>query len=314
MILAGIDIGTNTLRLLVAETGPDSFQEIYAERKVTRLGEGLDRKGLLGHSAEERSLKTLRDFAEKIKYHAALHTRAIGTSALRTASNSAEFIEKVRKKTGLDIRVISGKEEARLTLIGVTRGLKGCGTGSNDTRKAALVIDIGGGSTEIIMTRMGEESAVASLPLGAVCLTDRYVKSDPPTAREMEQLRISVNDRLDQYGGMVTPGTEVTLVGTAGTITTLASMELRLAEYDPDRVNGHILTVETVDALVQLLATSTLEERKSLPGLEKGREDIILAGAVVMQEIMKRFGLTTMAVSDWGLREGIVLDLYEKVR
>jgi exopolyphosphatase/guanosine-5'-triphosphate,3'-diphosphate pyrophosphatase len=313
MILAGIDIGTNTLRLLVAETGPDSFHEIYADRKITRLGQGLDQKGMLTREAEERSLIVLKDFAGNIRRHAALHTAVIGTSALRSASNAATFIEEVHNKTGLDIRVISGEEEARLTLVGVSRTLEGSEGLQGDVLESAIVIDIGGGSTEIIMTHPARAATMASLPLGAVYLTDRYIKSDPPKPAEIALLRHAVRDNLEQCGSMMIPGPAKTLVGTAGTITTLAAMDLRLAEYDPGKINGHVLARETVNAIVQQLSVSTLKERRSLPGLEPGREDIILAGAVVTGEIMERFGFSTMIVSDWGLREGIVLDLYEKI-
>jgi exopolyphosphatase/guanosine-5'-triphosphate,3'-diphosphate pyrophosphatase len=154
---------------------------------------------------------------------------------------------------------------------------------------------------------------MASLPLGAVYLTDRYIKNDPPTLQETALLRRAVKDILEEYGGMMKPGPGKALVGTAGTITTLAAMDLRLAEYDPDKINGHTLSRETVNAIVRKLSVSTLKKRRSMPGLDKGREDIILAGAVVTQEVMERFGFTTMVVSDWGLREGIVLDLYEKI-
>jgi len=313
MILAGIDIGTNTLRLLVAETGPDSFHEIYADRKITRLGQELDRSGMLTREAEERSLAVLRDFAENIRRHAALHTAAIGTSALRTASNTAQFIEEVHKRTGLDIRVISGEEEARLTLVGVSRTLKGIGGSQSDALESALVIDIGGGSTEIIMTHPARAATMASLPLGAVYLTDRYVKSDPPKPAEIALLRRAVRDNLEQCSSTVVSGPAKTLVGTAGTITTLAAMDLKLAEYDPGKINGHVLSRETVNVIVQQLSVSTLKQRRSLPGLETGREDIILAGAVVTGEIMARFGFSMMLVSDWGLREGIVLDLYDRL-
>jgi exopolyphosphatase/guanosine-5'-triphosphate,3'-diphosphate pyrophosphatase len=313
MILAGIDIGTNTLRLLVAETGPDSFHEIYADRKVTRLGQDLDRRGMLTPEAEDRSLKVLCDFAENIQRHAAIQTAVIGTSALRNASNAASFVEEVKKKTSLDIRIITGEEEARLTLIGVSLTLKGCGGLQSDALESALIIDIGGGSTEIIVTHPVEEPTMASLPLGAVYLTERYVQNDPPTPAEIALLRRAVKDILEQHGGMMKAGPGKTLVGTAGTITTLAAMDLRLAEYDPGKINGHILARETVNAIVRKLSASTLDERRTLPGLEAGREDIILAGAVVTQEVMEWFGFTTMLVSDWGLREGIVLDLYEKI-
>ncbi|MCK9420559.1 MAG: Ppx/GppA family phosphatase [Nitrospirae bacterium] len=313
MILAGIDIGTNTLRLLIAETGPDSFHEIYADRKITRLGMDLDRRGALTREAEDRSLKALVDFAEKVRRHGVLHTAVIGTSALRNASNAALFIEEVKTKTDLAIRVITGEEEARLTLAGVVHALKGFEGPQSEALESAFVIDIGGGSTEIIVTHPAEETTMASLPLGAVYLTERYIKNDPPTPAETAQLRRAVKDILEQHGGMLKTGPGKSLIGTAGTITTLAAMDLGLVEYAPDTINGHTLARETVNAIVRKLTASTLKERRSIPGLETGREDIILAGAVVVQEIMERFGYMTMVVSDWGLREGIVLDLYKKI-
>jgi len=312
MILAGIDIGTNSLRLLVADVGPDSFREILSVRKVTRLGQDLDGTGKLSHDAEKRSLSVLLDFKEYIRHHAAVHIAALGTSALRNASNSAEFIGEVNKRTGLDIGIITGEEEARLMLLGVAEALKGPGARQGDPLASTLVIDIGGGSTEIIITRSGRAPLVASLPLGAVYLTERFIKHDPPSASELEQLRDTVKNVLARHGDRMKPDSAGVLVGTAGTITTLAAMNQGLAEYEPDKINRCTMAGETIDGIVENLAVSTLAERRTIPGLEKGREDIILAGAVVTQEIMKQFGFSTMIVSDGGLREGIVLDLYER--
>jgi exopolyphosphatase/guanosine-5'-triphosphate,3'-diphosphate pyrophosphatase len=314
MILAGIDIGTNTLRLLVAETGPDSFREIYADRKITRLGQDLDLNGMLTSEAQDRALKALGDFSEQIRRHAALQTAAIGTSALRNASNSSAFIHAVKKKTGIGIAVISGEEEARLTLLGVARTLTG------DERQkqltplvSSLVIDIGGGSTEIITNRRDKAPVIISLPLGAVYLTERCIKHDPPIAEEVTHLRRMVREELDRYSAMIQPDPAGMLIGTAGTITTLAAMDQRLDGYDPARINRSVLTRDSIDKIVDTLSMSSLVERRTIRGLEPGREDIILAGAVILQEIIRRFGFTSMLVSDWGLREGIVLDLYEKI-
>jgi len=313
MILAGIDIGTNSLRLLVADAGRDSLREIVSDRKVTRLGQDLDRTGKLSHDAEKRSLSVLLDFSECIRHHAAIHTAALGTSAIRNASNSEEFIVEVKKRTGLDISIITGEEEARLTLLGVAQALKGSEGWKGGPLASALVIDIGGGSTEIIMTRPDGDPVIASLPLGAVYLTERFIKQDPPSAYELELLRRTVGELLEQQGGGIKPDSTGVFVGTAGTITTLAAMNQGLAVYDPEKINRHIMTRETIDGIVENLAARTLKERSTIRGLEKGREDIILAGAVVAQEIMKLFGFSTMIVSDWGLREGIVLDLYERL-
>ena len=312
MILAGIDIGTNTLRLLIAEIGPALYHEIDSDRRITRLGQDLDRTGVLSRDARERSTKALAEFNARIKKHAACQIDAVGTSALRKASNSQEFITEVKQRTGLDIRVIPGEDEARLTLLGVSRALRNASSGEKSPLSSAFVIDIGGGSTEVIITHPGGESIATSLPLGAVYLTERFILHDPPSGEELERLRRSVREALEQQSVLLRPGPACVFVGTAGTITTLAAMDRKLAVYDPDQINRSMLTRSTIEGMVRMLSESTLKERRDLPGLERGREDIILAGAIVTQEIMERFGFTTILVSDWGLREGIVFDLYEK--
>jgi len=314
MILAGIDIGTNTLRLLVAETGPDTFQELCSERRITRLGQDLDRTGMLSRDARQRSISALIDFRDSIGRHHVLHTAAIGTSALRKASNTHEFVDDVKKRTGLYIRVITGEEEAQLTFLGVSRMLRGVLSPTCDDRlKSSLVIDIGGGSTEIIMTRPGAEPEMLSLPLGAVYLTERFIVHDPPSREELELLRRMVRAELSMHDKILGQYPAGILIGTAGTVTTLAAMEQELKEYDPDKINRFILSRTAIDGIVALLSRSMLKERKNIPGLESGREDIILAGAIVAQEIMERYGHTVMVVSDWGLREGVIIDLYDKV-
>jgi exopolyphosphatase/guanosine-5'-triphosphate,3'-diphosphate pyrophosphatase len=314
MILAGIDIGTNTLRLLVAETGPDTFQELCSERRITRLGQDLDRTGMLSHEARQRSISALLDFRDSIGRHDVLRTAAIGTSALRKASNTHIFVDDVKKRTGLDIRIITGAEEARLTLLGVLRMLRSVRSATGDDRlRSSLVIDIGGGSTEIIMTRPGAEPEMLSLALGAVYLTERFIVHDPPSREELESLRRVVRAELSMHDKVLGQDPAGVLIGTAGTVTTLAAMEQELTEYDPEKINRFILTREAIDGIVTVLSRSMLKERKNIPGLESGREDIILAGAIVAQEIMERYGHTMMVVSDWGLREGVIIDLYDKV-
>jgi exopolyphosphatase/guanosine-5'-triphosphate,3'-diphosphate pyrophosphatase len=311
MILAGIDIGTNTLRLLVADTGPSSIREIHSDRQITRLGEHLDKAGMLTPEARERSIAALADFARNIEAFGAAGVRAVGTSALRTAANSSEFREEVHKRTGLVVEVISGEEEARLTLLGVARCLfPAAATVKKIVPDDALVIDIGGGSTEIIMA--GSPASEVSLPLGAVYLTERFLKQDPPGAEELERLRAYVRLILDS-SRLPSPERAGILIGTAGTVTTLVAMDHQLDEYDPGKITGSKLTKDTISDLVLKLSMSRLDERRRMPGLEQGREDIILAGAVIVQEIMERFGFRSMLVSDGGLREGILLDLYDKL-
>jgi exopolyphosphatase/guanosine-5'-triphosphate,3'-diphosphate pyrophosphatase len=314
MILAGIDIGTNTLRLLVAETGPDIVRELCSERRITRLGQDLDRTGVLSLDARQRSISALLEFRDSISRHDVLQTSAIGTSALRKASNAREFVDDVKKRTGIDIRVITGEEEARLTLLGVSRMLRGVRSATGDDRfRSSLVIDIGGGSTEIIMARPGAEPEMVSLALGAVYLTERFIAHDPPAREELESLRRAIRADLSLHDKVLGQYPAGVIVGTAGTVTTLAAMVQELSDYAPEKINGFILTRDEINGIVTVLCRSMLRERKKIPGLETGREDIILAGAMIAQEIMERYGHTMMVVSDWGLREGIVVDLYDKL-
>lgn len=312
MILAGIDIGTNSLRLLIAETSHGVFSEIHSDRIITRLGQGLDRIGKLDPEARRRTLEALWNFSETIRQHGVQHTSAIGTSALRNASNSPEFINQVKQRTSLDVHVITGEEEARLTLLGVAQSLKEKGRKGGNELTASLVIDIGGGSTEIIISRPERMLQIESLPLGAVYLTERFIKSDPPSLSDVSLLRSAVKMELESRGRALQPVPSGIFVGTAGTITTLAAIDQGLDSYDPRRINRYVLAREVIDDIVEKLSRMSLNDRRTLRGVEPGREDIILAGAVVAQEIMERYGYASMLVSDWGLREGIVLDLYEK--
>lgn len=313
MILAGIDIGTNTLRLLIADVGPGSFRELISERKITRLGQDLDRCGVLSPGAMERSLNALAVFQKNIEQQGVRYTSAFGTSALRRAANSSVFIDRVRKETGLMVRVASGEEEARLTLLGVAQSLAANGGLPGKALGAAFVVDIGGGSTEIIITHPDRKPVIASLPLGAVYLADRFIKNDPPSPDDLARLRHSVREELDASAGTLQPAVNCICIGTAGTIATLAAIAQGLDKYDPEKINRSILTREFINAAVLKLEASTLEDRKKIRGLETGREDIILSGSIIAQEIMHCYGFDSLVVSEWGLREGIVIDLFERL-
>jgi len=314
MIFAGIDIGTNSLRLLIAQINRGIFREIYSDRKTTRLGQGLDSTGALDREAQKRSLHALADFEEKLRQHDIEHIAAIGTSALRNASNAGDFIQEVKNRTGLTVVIISGEEEGRLTLLGVARLIEGSGMTGGEKIEKAIILDIGGGSTEIIIADRGRDTTIVSLPLGAVYLSERFIRHDPPDGNELDLMRATIRRELEKIKGETLPTEGSIFAGTAGTITTLATMVQGLETYDPERINGTVLDRESIDTIIDTLVHITLAERSSIRGLEAGREDIILAGAVVTQEIMNHFGYSSLIVSDWGLREGIVLDLYDKVR
>ena len=320
MILAGIDIGTNAIRLLVAEIGGTTFRTLHAARTITRLGEDLDRTGVLSPASQERALAVLSGFRGIIARFRPARTVAVGTSALRKAANTAGFVSSVKDRCGLDIEVISGEEEARFTLLGVRRALGRGGAGRGDPLATSVVTDIGGGSTELIVTRAGTVEDAASYHLGAVYLTERCLRHDPPHPAELDLLRAQVRQDLDAWErerlrprGMAAAETGV-LAGTAGTVTTLAAMDLQLRAYDQDRINGHRLARRALDRIVEDLAQRSVSGRRGLPGLEQGREDIILAGAVICQELMERCKADEMLVSDWSLREGLLFDLSDSLR
>lgn len=315
MILAGIDIGTNATRLLIAEISTTAYRTLYAARSTTRLGQDLERTGLLSPDARERTLGVLEQFARIIGRHAVDEAAVVGTSSLRRAANASQFVEDVRKRTGLGLTVISGNEEARLTLVGVQRALS---QGATDPLAHAVVADIGGGSTELIVTRDGAVCSDTSLDLGAVYLTERFLSHDPPSPDEVQAVRNAVEEGLKAWErGQAGPaGCDLRRIsvcaGTAGTITTLAAMAQRLREYDPDLINGYALSRDAVAGLIDRLTAATVAERAQMAGLEPGRADIILAGAIIAQEIMMLCGNASMLVSDWGLREGLVFDLFQR--
>jgi len=310
MILAGIDIGTNTIRLLIVEMNDATCNELYSGRTVTRLGQDLDRTGILSQEAQDRTCAALQQFSTVINKISPIKIRVVGTSALRNASNADVFIRRVKEELDLDVQIISGQDEARLTLSGVKRAFMHVDGRQRDLLKNALVMDIGGGSTEIILTRHGDVQFVESLPLGAVYLTERFLQNDPPDEQGIRNLKRKISSELTAWkGSSIMPVTAC--VGTAGTITTLAAMDQSLVEYDPEKINGYVLSKMSVDRLVDRLATSTRQERSTMAGLEPGREDIVLAGTIIVQQIMEQYGCFDILVSDWGLREGIVFDLYE---
>jgi len=305
-VYAAIDVGTNTLRLLVAEAvTPDEFAILHEEQEITRLGEGLLPTRLLQDAPRRRSLTVLRRFADMARSFKAGEVASVATSAVREARNGKEFLDETARETGLALRVIDGREEARLTLLGVRHGLR-LGL------RRILAIDIGGGSTEFVLARGEVIEGIVSTGLGVVKLTEQYLVSDPPTIGELRGLKEVVGVRIDRVQGEL-PGLEgAQLVGTAGTVTTLAAIDLALVTYDRQTVQGHCLRLARVMELLDRLVALPLQERRGIPGLEPGRADIILAGAAILAVSMERLGYHELRVSNDGLREGILLDLLRR--
>jgi exopolyphosphatase/guanosine-5'-triphosphate,3'-diphosphate pyrophosphatase len=302
--LASIDVGSNTLRLFIAEPAVAApIRPILVERRITRLGENFLPEKTLQSVAMDRSIAALQEFAELMGLNGVSDYSAGATAVVREASNGRNFLDQVQGQTGLVVRLLSGSEEARLSLLGVASVI-------SNKESSVAIFDIGGGSTELVWKDTGAHSAVGSysLPLGVVHLTETFLQVDPPGYEACLRLRSHVSSVLAELSSC--EGLRDTLwVGTAGTVTTLASMWYEMSEYDPERINGTVLKKTWLVDLCETLASMKLADRRKLVGLEPGREDIILAGGLVTLEIMDRFGFSRFTVSDAGLLEGLFLDL-----
>lgn len=301
--LAGIDIGTLTCRLLIADLAPGQpLKEFRSERRILRLGEGVDQTKRLGPVAMDRVIACLQEWRNVINSYHVEATSVVATSATRDAANRDEFLERVKREAGFEVEVISGEEEARRTLLGIRSGLP---TGVTDI----LALDIGGGSTEFILDRPGQKPVTRSIDIGVVRLCERLLRHDPPTDEEVRQAREWVTRETNAVVAKMGDYRQATFVGTAGTITSLAAMAQKLPTYEPARIHNYVLKLETIRELEYTLLTRTKAERVGLPGLEKNREDVIAAGALIIQTIMETLGEEQCLVSDLGLREGVLIEL-----
>jgi exopolyphosphatase / guanosine-5'-triphosphate,3'-diphosphate pyrophosphatase len=301
---ASIDIGTNTLRLLIAQTHNKKLQPYFLQRIITRLGGDYKEDIGISPAAEERTIHALGIFARKINEYDIKEIKAVATSVVRRAKNKKTFLKNVLEKTGLNVRVITGVEEARLSLLGV---LSVIGNGG----KKCLVVDIGGGSTEFIKVDAGKMIGAWSLEMGVVHLTENYLKTDPPTHHELAAMEEEINGTIENLKGLINNDkflSSAVFIGTAGTITTLASIDMGFEKYDPEKINNYILNSRAVKKIYRHLASLPLTQREKVLSLERGREDIILPGAAIVLKAMDGFGFDKMTVSDAGLLEGILLD------
>jgi exopolyphosphatase/guanosine-5'-triphosphate,3'-diphosphate pyrophosphatase len=297
--VCAIDIGTNSVRTIVADvTAPSRIAVVHYEGHITRLGEGFSARQRLKPEAIERTVRTTAQLVEHGKRLGASVFRLIATSAARDARNGRELVDALRTATGLEPQIITGEREAQLVLAGVrASGLLGPG--------ASLVVDVGGGSTELIAVRPGEPPRLRSVNIGAVRLTERFITSDPPAP---DELRAAESFAEAELGTVAIIHGPADLVGLGGTITTMAAMLQALAVYDAAKVHGSTITLDDVDALVTRMAGLATEQRRTLPGLEPGREDIIVAGSLIVRALMRASHSTSMRVSTAGILHGIALD------
>jgi exopolyphosphatase/guanosine-5'-triphosphate,3'-diphosphate pyrophosphatase len=300
MRVAAIDVGTNSTRLLVAEALADGFRALERRLSITRLGEGVNERRVLSPRALERTLRAIADYAAVCGEYEVTKLRVTGTSAVRDAHNRAAFFEGVRKLTGTEAEVLTGEAEARATFLGALSDLTG--------GAPVLVVDIGGGSTELIVGREVPERLV-SLDVGCVRMLEKHLVSDPPAPEELEALRTEVTAALDEARRDLAVPAGARLVGVAGTVTQLAALKVGAPAYDPEITHHSVLSHGDVRRLARRLESLTYTQRKRVRGLEPGRADVIVAGAEILLCVMEAFDAAEVLVSEKDILDGLVIQL-----
>jgi exopolyphosphatase/guanosine-5'-triphosphate,3'-diphosphate pyrophosphatase len=291
-----IDVGTNSTRLLVADVAGGRVWPLERRSTVTRLGRGVDLSGLLASEAIEDVCGAIGGYLEMLRDLGAETLDAIATSAVRDAENGSAFIAELRERFALSARVLDGEEEARLTYLGATS--------ESVPSEPTLVVDIGGGSTELVVGRGTDIAFHDSLQAGVVRHSERCISSDPPTAVELEALATDVRGLIEDSLGGVEAHRGIAV---AGTPTSLAAVEMGLEPYDPSRVHGHVLALPSIQRMLSQLASLPLAERVEIPGLHPDRAPTIVAGVVILVETMRAFGLDQITVSEHDILYGTAL-------
>ena len=287
--VASVDLGTNSTRLLVADVEGDRLDEIVRRLTITRLGEGVDERRKLLPLPITRVRNCLTEYRRELESLGAERTLAIATSAVRDAENGEAFLGEIEWSYGFTTRLLDGGEEAAMMYRGVTAGRPPL----DDT----LLVDIGGGSTELVLGTNGGPVSSTSLDVGCVRVTERFLPSDPPTPTELAAAAAHVRALLPPLDARAA-------IGVAGTVTTLATLDLGLAEYDPERTHGHRIPLASVERELEEIAALTNDERTRVPGIEPGRAPVIVAGIVVLREVLRAYGLDEVEVSERDILHG----------
>jgi len=300
MRVAAIDCGTNSIRLLIADVEGEELTDVTRQMQIVRLGEGVDRTGRIGDAALSRTSAALTAYGEEIANHGATRVRMCATSASRDASNADDFRAMVRGVIGVDPEVISGRQEAHLSFLGAVNGLT--------AEPPYLVFDLGGGSTEFVTGRTDVEQAI-SMDIGCVRMTERHLHDDPPSAAQIDAASAEITEAVDVALAAV-PGRDArTLVGLAGTVTTVTALALGLPEYDANRIHHARVGYDAVAKVAADLLGMTVAERLALPVMHPGRADVIGAGALILRTIMERSGHSSLVASEHDILDGIAFGL-----
>ncbi|MQA84730.1 MAG: exopolyphosphatase [Streptosporangiales bacterium] len=303
--VAAVDCGTNSVRLLVADVDPVAGTLVDLERRleIVRLGKDVDRTGVLAPDALARTVAVLREYAKLAGHHGATAVRAVATSATRDARNRDEFVRAVVDVLGVEPEVVTGDEEAHLSFVGATRELYESGLPT-----PYLVVDIGGGSTEFVLGSASVDAA-CSVDIGCVRLTERHLRDDPPTPEQVRGAVADIDAALDRVEEVVPLHRARTLVGLAGSVTTVAGIALDLPAYDPVRIHHSRIPAGDVHAVTERVLGSTHAERAAIPVMHPGRVDVIGAGALVLDRVVRRLGDVDVVVSEHDILDGIAWSL-----
>ena len=300
MRVAAIDCGTNSIRLLIADVVGDTLTDVARRMEIVRLGAGVDRTGRLAPESLARTRRALLGYAAEIAELSIDRVRMCATSATRDASNAADFRDMVRSVLGVDPEVISGDEEARLSFTGAVHGL--------DDSPPYLIVDIGGGSTEFV-TGQSEISGAISVDIGCVRMTERHLRSDPPTAAEITAAERDITAAAERALAAVPGRSARTLVGLAGSVTTVTALALDLPAYDASRIHHARVSYEAVAQVTADLLAAPVADRLALPVMHPGRADVIGAGALILRIIMERSGQRSVVASEHDILDGIAFGL-----
>jgi len=303
---AAIDVGSNTFRLLIGNVRNNMIEDVLYERNITRLAEGINKGKMLKDGRIEASVAALKEFSSVIQSYGIKTVRAIGTSALREAYNADIFIRRVLADTGIPIEVISGEKEAEFTLKGILSSLPD----SMIAHHSIFIVDIGGGSTEWILCRGKDPVDMGSIPIGVIKLNENFISTDPVSESDISALIGEILSSLESLKKKVGHHIDrrTCFIGTAGTFSTLASVDLQLKTYSRKQIHLHRISLSRLWDMLSQLVVLPLEERKTVIGLEPERADLIIPGIQFTINIMEIFGFDELIVSDYGLLEGVLLE------
>ncbi len=294
--VASIDIGTNTILLLIAEVNKGVLKPVLEKETIVRLGEGVQKNGILAEGAMERGIQTLTQYRKECQEMGVQRIFAAGTSALREAKNAGDFLKRAEQKLNLAIEIISGEEEAQLSFLAVARDLK-------ERKGLVLVVDVGGGSTEFVLGKENQISHWVSLPVGSVRFTEQFLLSDPVRQEEWANME---NEIIERLGKVPPPQKPFTMVAVGGTATTLASVALGLEQFVYEKIHHFALGRKALKNQLELYRSKTLEERRKIPGLFPARADVILAGGAILYFAMEKFEVPSVHISCHGVRYGLL--------